>query len=445
MATLEETTATASADAELNAGSHPSSRARLYRLLWRWHFYAGVLTAPVLIIAAVTGALYVFIDELKPWMYPDLMISESAAMDASRSLDELLAGVRRELPDYTIQSIAESDAGRNVEVGVRGSDGQRTAFVDPGTGRIAGLYDEKSSFFGIVLQLHRRLFLGSFGRLLVELTASWGIVLLITGGYLWWPRGRGKAEALGYGVWRARLHGTLRTVLRDWHAVIGFYSWTTAAFVLGTGLFFTQLFGPSYNWVSSQASPPAPPAPKSSAHGGRAQIALAAAVAAAEPHLPGVGPVRVLLPTNPSDTFKVSRRANDSPTLRATVHVDAYSGEVVGTQGWESASAMQKVRMSVYPIHVGSIFGLTTKILALLTCVALILLAVTGVWMWWRRRPRGTWGLPPDSAVGIPAWLAAVILLTAVMLPAVGASLIAILSGEFVWSRLRRRQKPIPA
>jgi uncharacterized iron-regulated membrane protein len=443
---LEEMAKPAAAQSASDSETHPSSRARLYRLLWRWHFYAGVFTAPVLLIAAVTGALYIFIDELKPWMYPELMVAESTSTASRLSLDEVAAAVRRELPDVKIQAVTEPSAlGRNAEVGVRLSDGNRTAFVDPSTGRIAGLYDEHAGFFGIVLNLHRRLFLGSFGRSLVELTASWGLILLITGCYLWWPRGKGRAEARGYGVWRPRLRGSLRTVLRDWHAVVGIYGLTTAAFVLATGLFFTQWFSPSYNWVSTQVSPPAPATPKSSAPAGREQISLAAVVVAAEPTLPGDGPVRVILPTGPTDTFKVSRRTNASPTLRSTVHVDAYTGEVVGAQGWDSASPMQKVRMTAYPIHVGSIFGLPTKVLALLTCLALILLAITGVWMWWRRRPRGTWGLPPDSAVGVPAWLGAVILLLGILLPAVGGSLIVILAAEFAWSRLRRRHQPTAA
>lgn len=33
---------------------------RGYRAVWRWHFVAGIITAPFLIVLAVTGAIYLF-------------------------------------------------------------------------------------------------------------------------------------------------------------------------------------------------------------------------------------------------------------------------------------------------------------------------------------------------------------------------------------------------
>ena len=36
----------------------------LYRALWRWHFFAGLICAPIVILLAVTGALYLFKDEI---------------------------------------------------------------------------------------------------------------------------------------------------------------------------------------------------------------------------------------------------------------------------------------------------------------------------------------------------------------------------------------------
>ena len=55
------TNATANADAS-----------RTYRALWRWHFYAGLLVAPFLLILAVTGAIYLFNDELNLALSPEL-------------------------------------------------------------------------------------------------------------------------------------------------------------------------------------------------------------------------------------------------------------------------------------------------------------------------------------------------------------------------------------
>ena len=52
--------------------AHPMVyRAKLHRRIWRWHFYAGLLSAPVLLIAAITGSLYVFRVELESIFYSE--------------------------------------------------------------------------------------------------------------------------------------------------------------------------------------------------------------------------------------------------------------------------------------------------------------------------------------------------------------------------------------
>ena len=403
-----------------------------------------MITAPVLLIAAITGGIYVFIEELQPVIYPELFRSSNAG-GSQRSLEELAAAVRRAHPDAQLNFAAEAKhPGLNATFAVKFPAGPRTVFVDPATGEIAGAYHEPDSFFGIVLGLHRRLLLGPVGRMVVELAASWGIVLLITGTYLWWPQRLGRPRLPTQGVWYPRIRGSWLLVLRDWHSVVGFYSLAAAAFILFTGLFFTQLFGNGYKRVTNLGGElPAAftVSPKSEAPAGRARVSLTAALDAAEPYLPGHGARRIQFPSGPQDVFRVFRAAGSSPTWRTTVFVDAYTARVIHTSGWDDAPLAHKVRMSAYPIHVGSIFGMPTKVVALLTCAALLLLVVTGVWMWWRKRPHGTWGFPPSNAeLSLPGWLIGVICGLGILLPAVGASIVIILLGEAVagW-RSRRR------
>lgn len=426
-----------------------SPGAQLYRLFWRWHFYAGMIVAPIILIASITGGIYVFIDELKPIMYPAAFRAESEVGSGPMlSHAELAAAVERQLPKSKINAVtptADDTLNARVEV-----EGRPTVMVDPRSGKIAEAYDEKNSFFGIVLGLHRRLLLDLPGRITVELAASWGIILLITGVYLWWPRKSGRTQSPGAGVWYPRLKGPLTVVLRDLHTVVGFYGLATAAIVLFTGLFFTQFFGNAYKSIQNGLGG----VPASFAKGPDSKItadelakkpksiSFDQALATAEPLLPGEGPVRVEAPKGPKGSYRIARAGNSSPTWRTSVSVDQYSGAVLDTVGWSDLPVHQKVRISIYPIHVGSIYGTTTKVLALLTCVALVLLAITGVWMWWRRRPRGTWGLPPSNAgVGVPVWLVGLIVVLGILMPAVGISLLVILPIDFaiMWFLNRRR------
>lgn len=415
-------------------------RGSAYRTVWRWHLYAGLLTAPVLLTAAVTGGIYVFIDELKPILYPHLFCSKSPAPASSASLQSFVVAARREHPQAVVASVVEPRSpGLNAEVTLKIGDRHLSTFVDPADGRVTEIYDEHDSFFGIVLAIHRRLFAGSVGRMLVELAASWGVILLITGTYLWWPRAVSRTQSPGAGVWFPRLRMSFNVALRDLHAVLGVYSLGTAAFILVTGLFFTQLFGPGYNWLSKNlggvpetvARPP-----QSKVVEGRPRLTADEAVRLADPQLPGYGPCRVQLPEKPTDPYRVTRADWSNPTWKSTVLLDAYTGEFLGMSGWAEAGGWQMVRMSVYPIHVGSIFGLTTKVLALLTCVALFIMCITGAWMWWRKRPRGTWGIPSRSTdERVPgAWIALIVAL-GVLLPAMGASLVIVLVGDGLYRR----------
>ncbi|WP_313769995.1 PepSY domain-containing protein [Parageobacillus genomosp. 1] len=48
--------------AKETVAKHEISKAQsLYRAVWRWHFYAGIVFAPFVILLAITGIIYLFI------------------------------------------------------------------------------------------------------------------------------------------------------------------------------------------------------------------------------------------------------------------------------------------------------------------------------------------------------------------------------------------------
>ena len=83
--TSVEQTKTTAQDGFGSAGTPPSDPRRsaagdrLYRVVWRWHFYAGMIIAPSLIVVVATGALYIFKDELEGVIYPGVTYVEPAA------------------------------------------------------------------------------------------------------------------------------------------------------------------------------------------------------------------------------------------------------------------------------------------------------------------------------------------------------------------------------
>ena len=79
------------------------SHAALYRSVWRWHFYAGIIVAPFLLILAVTGAIYLFNDEINDVLYPELRF---AAENGERvPLSRIAASAAQALPGSSVTRI----------------------------------------------------------------------------------------------------------------------------------------------------------------------------------------------------------------------------------------------------------------------------------------------------------------------------------------------------
>lgn len=87
--------------------------------------------------------------------------------------------------------------------------------------------------------------------------------------------------------------------------------------------------------------------------------------------------------------------------------------------------------------HEDQLFGWPNQLLGLLTAVGLVLLSVSSVVMWWRRRDPGELGAPaPGAGPRLARGLVVLVVLFGVYLPLFGASLVLVLLAE--WLLLRR-------
>ncbi|MNP04861.1 hypothetical protein D3C76_967960 [compost metagenome] len=92
-------------------------------------------------------------------------------------------------------------------------------------------------------------------------------------------------------------------------------------------------------------------------------------------------------------------------------------------------------------LHEGKMFGLVNQIVVLLICLMILLSAVSGVVIWWKRRPQGKFGVPPLRH-DLPKWKTAMVIMfaLAVAFPLVGASLVAVwLLDRLLLSRINRQ------
>ncbi|GAA6148493.1 PepSY domain-containing protein [Pseudooceanicola nitratireducens] len=419
----------------------------LYRAVWRWHFIAGLLVLPFVIILAVTGGIYLFKDEINNAAYRDLRIvapTDGPAQPASQITANALAAHPGTLKAYHPAPAPD----RTAEVKILGEDGlKNSVFVNPATGEVLGtLWDAGASgspAMYVVRKLHSLEYVGWFGNRVIEAVAGWMVLLTASGVYLWWPRGK----KVGTATIKAKKG---RPWWRDLHAVTGIYTAGFIVFLAMTGLPWSKVWG-GYFYDSAYALGLGMPDgywsayPSSTVPAGEAldrtpwimekqampQSAAANGVPAgidqvvATVETLGIAPGYALnMPSGDTGVFTASVYPDDI-TQERVIHLDQYTGEVLydatladlGALGWAAEWGVS--------IHMGQAFGLANQLILLLSCVAMVVMCVAGGVMWWKRRPSGALGVPQIPADWrIPRTLLVMAIVAGVFFPLVGLTLI---------------------
>ncbi|MBC8160687.1 MAG: PepSY domain-containing protein [Roseiflexaceae bacterium] len=439
------------------AGDAATLRAgHFYRVVWRWHFYAGLFVIPFLLILAVTGIVYLFKPQLDRLMYPQHVQASGAALPFARQI----AAASAVYPGATISSVVTpEDATRSTEVTLAAADGRDlTVFVDPYTATVLGERNENNNLQYYAVTLHGELMAGTWGDYLVELAACWAIVLVVSGLFMWWPR----KGSMVWGILLPRLNRTNKRIFwRDMHAVVGFWGSAVVLFLLLTGLPWAGFWGSNFAKVSSQypaqlwddvpastqltgdlnttAVKTVPwaveqlPMPTSTNSGVPAgtPVNLDSVVALAQAQGVASG-FSVSLPDAAEGVYTVSIFPND-PGKQATLHIDQYSGAVLADVRFADYALVPKAVEMGIAVHEGKYFGPLNQIVMLLACLVVITLAFSAVVMWWQRRPAKRLGAPAMPK-NFPIWKGAVALIAVlgIAFPFVGISLVVVLLLDYL-------------
>ena len=430
-----------------------------YNLAWRWHFYAGLFVAPFMVLLALTGIIYLFKPQLDPLMYGHLLTVPAA--ERALSADEQLQRAKAAYPQGTLSKyLPPADATSSAQFVMHDGGREMTVFVDPYRGTVLGTQDAKNNLQAIARALHGELMIGTVGDRLVELAAGWGVMLVISGMYLWWPRGKSSS-----GVLWPRFNTRGRVFWRDLHVVTGFWGAALLLVMLLSGMAWTGFWGKQYadlwnrfpaamwnnvptsdqqarvlNTATQQTVPWAmenTPMPVSGDHAEHMNHgAMHAAPAAPTISLQQVVDLAtsrkvepgysITSPTTASGVFTVSVFADD-PRNDATLHVDQYTGKVLADVRWEHYNGVARATETGVMLHEGKMFGWVNQLIVLLICLMILLSAVSGVVIWWKRRPVGGLGVPPLRH-DLPKWKTAMVIMLglAIAFPLVGASLIVV-------------------
>ncbi|NUW36323.1 PepSY domain-containing protein [Nonomuraea sp. SMC257] len=426
--------------------------AALRPLVLRLHFYAGVLVAPFLLVAAATGLLYA-----ASWQVEEVVYAHELSVPVGRAeapLSEQVAAARAARPDGKVSSVrTPEEPGRTTRVlmdvpGLAEST-KLAVFVDPYTTQVRGALESYGSSGALPLrawisQLHRHLHLGEPGRIYSELAASWLWVVALGGLVLWLSRRRRGARAAAMRQETGAVTGRRRSLGR--HGLVGVWALAGLLFLSATGLTWSKYAGENVDelraalgWSTPSLSASAGDHAAHASQSGHSGHAGHGAATAADPAVDGVarvargahlsGPLEVVWPAKPGDAYLVKEVDNTWPQRLDQVTVAPAAERVTGRLHFADHPLAAKLTRWGIDAHMGRLFGLANQIVLAALAAGLILLIGYGYLMWWQRRPTRGFGRPYRRGawkgvhLGMLVPLAALTVAVGLFVPLLGISL----------------------
>ena len=502
------------ADEVSSPGVSPNG-GRIWRSIWRTHFYAGIFAGPVMVWLALTGLVILYTGPLNSLIHGDL--ERVAIRPTTVSLESQVNAAREAMPSGTLESVTPpARPGWATVVAMTAFDGtERQVYVDPYTGRVTGEAHTGNDIIGFANRTHGSIvprgwtvpmptiagLLGQgptmqhieVGEILVEVAAGWGLVLAASGLYLWWPR-----NAKGRRRFLPSFSKPGRARLRALHVTGGLVLSGFLVFSVVSGLPWASFWGTNWQALANTVTPNSAsfwsdptPTSKLPTVGDLTRSGVRVPWAASMDTIPGSTPTGAgshpghnhgasamvgtsssapVQPVSIDDIVAAGRDEGVMPGATYTPPADVTSGGTtqygswVAINPWPSSFGQQG---AVYfnqfnaktigrstarqwgllqqgtelgvQTHMGTEFGVWTRILMTGGCLLVIWSFITGFLMWNRRRRGGT-GFPRrpmDVSVAKPVGIAAIVL--AVIYPLWGLSFLLVLGlDHFVIQRRPR-------
>lgn len=347
-----------------------SVQAAIYTL----HLWIGLIFLILMVPIGLSGSLLVWHDGLDGLLNPERRVARDHSV--ARPLQDYLTAAAAAAGGPAASLRLPGQPGEAVVVNLtlpgQPRPGQGTVWLDPASGTVLDIANRQTSLVGILHSLHGSLMVPQFsGRQIV----GWvGVALLmssLTAVWLWWPRDFRLLRAL---AWPRVGHTPYRL-----HRLFGIWIAIPMAVLSATGVWISfpqtvRLLRGQEGLVQAQQRP-APPLP-------HPMLSADAALAAAQAQIADARLRQVTLPTQAQPAWRLQfAAAAGAPPM--TIEVDDASG---AARPWHSAGAADPLNRLMRQIHDGGGTGLVWQSIVFVSGLLPLLLAVTGVMIWLRRR-----------------------------------------------------------
>jgi uncharacterized iron-regulated membrane protein len=361
---------------------HHPRKLWLRRAFFHVHLWAGVLLSLYIVMIALTGSILVFRTELTRALLPKTLTPYVAERTAPIAV--VLDRFRATYPDGRLENIQMPSQEMPVFL-LFAKDSHQHSFTLLADSVTANLKLQPRTWVYWTYELHVNLLLGeAHGVQINGIGALCLLLLVITGLVLWWPGAKIWARGLRIGF-----RHNWRRINYDVHNAIGFWTLFIVFWWALSGIYFAW-----YRQVTSvvavvsplqgMLSPPVPtPLRSASEHAALEQILTAVHQASpggqlfslSDPLLTGTVVYALVDLRAPGDFSH--RDIITLSTADARVLTIWHYGQNHTTGDW--------ILWAMHPLHFGTLWGTSIKILWALCGLALAILAITGLLMYWNR------------------------------------------------------------
>ena len=131
-----------------------------------------------------------------------------------------------------------------------------------------------------------------------------------------------------------------------------------------------------------------------------------------------------------------------------SLYLNQFTGQTVANATADQDGALSRITGWGINMHMGTQYGIVTRILATAACLGLLTSIGTAIAMWWKRRPAGGAGLPGRSSdttrtntpTGAVTAIGVIATVLAVLYPSFGVTLLVVLIAEWIMASRRNRR-----
>ncbi|OCK52814.1 peptidase [Chryseobacterium sp. CBo1] len=376
------------------------------------HLWLGLSVGLIIFIVSITGTLFVFKDEVENFTRKEVIYHNEQNITQKqvlpiRTLEKMVdEQVKEKFKIHWVNVPIDKKMSyqfywyeHNTETWNYFDEFPiyKLAYVNPYNGKVLKVYDEKNGFFNIVKSIHWSFLLKQdWGKYVVGIPVIIFIIMLISGIILWWPKNKAARKQRFSFKWENVKSWKRKNY--DLHNVLGFYASIFALIFSITGLFYAFFVVQAMIYFVFSGGSTAYPdfshittkAPIEMRTGSTLDKVIATVQAKyPDSHGFSVDLGHPHMDDHEHPNFEVYvKHLSYSYHKSSSLIFDENSGELLHTHDMKDKNFGEKTVGANYDIHVGSILGLPTKIIAFIVSLICASLPVTGFLIWWGRRKK---------------------------------------------------------